>query len=108
MRRPNALDPIRESIHTKDLDASTSLEHPLSPAKSPSHRTARHVDIIKSQITLSQSPSKSLIERIPKAPEVEAIVRQFRPQDVLQNGNELLISLRLVSESVVPYVSGYP
>jgi hypothetical protein len=79
------LDPITEITPTKDLrDVSTFLKHPLSPENDESITSP------------PPSPAKSLIERLQDVP-VQSVVQQLRGQEILQNGNELVVSLRSVS-----------
>ncbi|KIM41650.1 hypothetical protein M413DRAFT_27253 [Hebeloma cylindrosporum] len=95
-RRVTALDPINETP-TKDLrDVSTFLKRPHSPVTSTPNQSPRGFDAItpSSLPPLPPSPSKSIIDHLPNAAEVKAAVQQFQPQEVLQNGNELLIALR--------------
>lgn len=88
------LDPITEVTPTKDLrDVSTFLKHPPSPESNAS------------QVPLPPSPSKSLIERLHDVP-VQSVVRQLRGQEILQTGNELVISLRSVSEPPSACIGG--
>jgi len=97
-RRVTALDPINETP-TKDLrDVSTFLKRPSSPT-TPSQQSPRGLDAItpSSLPPLPPSPSKSVIDHLPKVAEVKAAVQQFQPQEVLQNGHKLLIALRTVS-----------
>jgi hypothetical protein len=98
-RRVTALDPINETP-TKDLrDVSTFLKRPFSPITSTPNQSPRALDAItpSSLPPLPPSPSKSIIDHLPKVGDVKAAVQQFQPQEVLQNGNELLIALRTVS-----------
>jgi hypothetical protein len=94
-----ALDPIKETP-TKDLrDVSTFLKRPFSPNDSTPNQSPRQLDAItpSSLPPFPPSPTKSIIDRFPKVAEVKAAVQQFQRQEVLQNGNELLIALRIVS-----------
>ncbi|PPQ98649.1 hypothetical protein CVT24_004147 [Panaeolus cyanescens] len=99
VRRP--LDPIREGTPVKDLrDVSQFLKHPFSPVQdspeSSPRQAAQQAPATPSSLPpLPPSPAKSLIEHIPNAASnVRAAVEHIKQQEVLQNGNELLIALR--------------
>ncbi|KAF8966970.1 hypothetical protein BDZ97DRAFT_1806136 [Flammula alnicola] len=97
-RSTTSLDPIKETTPVKDLrDVSTFLKHPFSPLESTPNQSSRQVDVTtpSSLPPLPPSPAKSIVDNLPKAADVKAAVQQFRQQQVLQNGNELLIALRV-------------
>jgi hypothetical protein len=96
-RRSFTLDAITEITPSKDLrDVSTFLKYPLSPGNSASNQSPL---ADASLVPLPPSPAKSLIEHLPHVP-VQSVVRQFREQEILQRGNELVISLRSVSTAL--------
>ncbi|KAF8154062.1 Rft protein-domain-containing protein [Crassisporium funariophilum] len=93
------LDPIREreSTPNNDLrDVSMFLKRPFSPVESTPNQSQRHIDATtpSSLPPLPPSPTKSLIDHLPNAADMRAAVQQFKQQEVLQNGNELLMALR--------------
>ena len=88
------LDPITEITPTKDLrDVSTFLKHPFSPENDAPSTSP------------PPSPTKSLIERLQDVP-VQSVVQRLRGQEILQNGNKLVMSLRSVSPVLRACVGG--
>jgi len=113
-RRVAGLDPIKESTPPKDLrDVSTFLKHPpFSPPESTPTNSPRPADVEtpSSLPPPPPSPIKAIIEHMPSMPSPSKMkdVVKVKQQEVMDNGYELLASLRLVSNSVytiyIPYV----
>ncbi|KAF8894999.1 Rft protein-domain-containing protein [Gymnopilus junonius] len=99
-RRITALDPIREATPVKDLrDVSTFLKQPISPQDSTPAQSPRRAEPLTPSSLPPLPPSaptsvvKQVVEQLPKPAAVKAAVGA-RQQEVLQNGYELLVSLR--------------
>lgn len=99
-----ALDPIRESTPAKDLrDVSRFLKEPLTPMEGSPDRPSRQIDVTTPSSLPPlphSSPAKSLISHLPKASELKAVV-QCRQQEIIQNGNELLVAIRIVNTLIL-------
>ncbi|KAF9005258.1 hypothetical protein BDQ17DRAFT_1424386 [Cyathus striatus] len=104
-RRVPSLDPVRESTPVKDLrDVSTFLKHPFSPLDSTPGGESHHAVEADGEVPptpsslppLPPSPAKSLVERLPQAADVSAVVEQFksRQEIILEDVIELWVSLR--------------
>ena len=97
-RRIIALDLIRESTPVKDLrDVSKFLKEPLTPmGDSPDPPSRQIAPITPTSLPLlPPSTVKSLINHLPKASDLNAVI-QSSQQEIIQNGNELLAAIRIV------------
>ena len=101
-----ALDPIRESTPVNDLhDVSKFLKDPLTPAESSSNRSSHQINLVTPSSLPLPAPStvKSLISHLPKTSELKAVV-QCKQQEIIQNGNDLLVAIRIV---IIQILSSY-
>ncbi|KAF9561579.1 hypothetical protein CPC08DRAFT_635245 [Agrocybe pediades] len=96
-RQPLVLDPIKESTPPKDLRAVSSfLKQPISPHESSPSDSPRqlHTAAPSTLPALPASPVKALMEHLPSPSKVKEVVK-VKQQEALDNGQELLASVRL-------------
>lgn len=100
--RPSARRPITsepEITPAKDREVSIFSQRPLSPVNEGPIQSS---DAIASPVSPPASPAKILIGRLQHP--VQSVVHRFREQEILQSGNELVISLRTVSAALTNLV----
>ncbi|KAF8627600.1 hypothetical protein AX17_006171 [Amanita inopinata Kibby_2008] len=103
VKRGAALDSIEESTPASDLNdglvvyakKATSSPEKASPAKSIASPKGEVAATPSSMKPPPPSLEKDTVSRTPGPPRVPAIVHQMRQTDVLQNGAELFVALRI-------------
>ncbi|PFH50010.1 hypothetical protein AMATHDRAFT_62035 [Amanita thiersii Skay4041] len=105
-RRQKALEPISESPPPSDLHESSAVSSPKKELASPERSSARKsavsspADAAKvsspRRPASPQSPLTTLVGRVPAVPrQMDSVVRHMRQHEVLQNGAEMLVALRI-------------
>ncbi|KAF8162136.1 hypothetical protein BJ912DRAFT_1068971 [Pholiota molesta] len=99
-RRRRSVQPQPAPAIPSGRFAPSSTNDPFAKPRSSAHRAPPADPTTPSSLpplppSAPASPAKSIIEHLPKAAEVKsAVVEQFKQQQILQNGNELLVALR--------------